>query len=111
MTGHYIKDCPNRKAATANQKKQYAHPQMQVASVELYKPKEKVIDENVYAIQGKMMFNKVEVSYLCDPGAAITVISRKVFNRINTLEHPVHLRPKVGGPVTSCKRKIKFSRL
>jgi len=47
------------------------------------------------------------VKYLCDPGAALTVISRKLFETLNKAENPIPLRPYIGEPIMSCNKRIK----
>ncbi len=46
---------------------------------------------SVHAIQGNILLNKTIVEYLCDPGAVLTVISRKLFETLNTAEDPIPL--------------------
>ncbi len=46
------------------------------------------------------------ISYLCDPGAHATVISRQTFNKINTPENPTFLHTYTGKPISSCNEKI-----
>ena len=44
---------------------------------------------------------------MCDPGAALTVISRRLYDHLNTDNNPMPLRPYVGGDIMSCNLKIK----
>ncbi len=46
------------------------------------------------------------ISYLCDPGAHATVISRQTFNKINTPENPTFVHTYTGKPISSCNEKI-----
>ncbi len=64
-------------------------------------------NEPVHAIQGNILLNKTMVKYLCDPGAALTVISRKLFETLNKAENPIPLRPYIGEPIMSCNKRIK----
>jgi len=58
------------------------------------------------AITGKVLFNQVVVPYLCDTGADLTVISRAVYERMNTPKEPVLLRVYSGPRIKSFDNKI-----
>ena len=79
-----------------------------VAVVQKATPQMEAIDEVAFAIQGEMLIGNEMVEYLCDPGAALTVISSRLYERINTITKPIPLRPYIGQPLTSCNLKIKI---
>ena len=65
------------------------------------------IDQKAYAIKGNILIGREIVEYLCDPGAALTVISNSLYDRMNTEHEPMPLQPYLGGPISSCNLKIK----
>jgi hypothetical protein len=61
---------------------------------------------NSPAITGKVLLNQEVVTYLCDTGADLTVISRAVYERINRPQEPILLRVYSGPRIKSFDDKL-----
>jgi hypothetical protein len=69
-------------------------------------------DESVYkkrqreSPQGRAIFNYTQLNYLCDSGAAKTIISEEAFKRIQADDPKVKLKPYRGSALTSANKPL-----
>lgn len=66
-----------------------------------------IAEEDKSAIRGELMLNRERIGYLCDPGATITLIHRKLYDKINKQDQPKPLRLYKGPNITSCNMEMK----
>ena len=117
--GHTTNECystkynnsyPTHNNSTAPNKssmKQNTNNTPEVMALHHIESQDKHQNKGIKPISGKIMLDRHLGTYLCDPGAAITVISLEMYNRINTESKPLTLRPYSGEQITSCNLKIK----